>query len=510
MDNLFLMEVFRANRALAGEPVCVVPLMPNGFVRFGRRYPPIDEAKLKQIAANFSRRGESGFYQTLVPVNLEHDELSGAVGEVGEMSVMPDGNYAPLRFTPEGRQRLEAGQFSYLSPEIRWQTVDIETGEDIGSTLAGLALTNYPFFGDRVALYSQQVSDGLLGFVSGDGPELNYLEKIVQYVLGIGWDLEDLRFMADGPEANTQAIWSVIDAGWPLLSSAAHRRPFLEHFIATRKGELNRRYPHSAFALAPGPEAATWGMQIRRYDDNGRLVVDEDLVRACYGDLPKIPDDVRGQVRTAILEAAGGIGLGVEQLESGATTGGITMPGNDQDTPSTGSGEEFSALQEQLATMRSELDTYRSAIEERDAVITTQGATIDHLQSERLMDRFTAQAQGYVALGAEIPELASHLVWLYRADGTDGQVHLAYFTELLRAADEAMRDSEAFREIGTSRQPESGDVFSSVQTRVAAAAERMGVVAPPGSDQYQQVLAQVFAEDPELYNRYRSSVLGAG
>jgi hypothetical protein len=154
-------DIFNASKVLKGEPVCLVPLMEQGYHRGGMKREPITPEVLAALAHNFENRAKSGYYLEQVPLNVEHDELGGAIGSIQSVELRDDGVYAVFDLTPKGKKKLEEGEFAYLSPEIRWHTEDVVSGQDIGPTLAGAAATNYPFWGDRTAMYSDRAVDRL-------------------------------------------------------------------------------------------------------------------------------------------------------------------------------------------------------------------------------------------------------------------------------------------------------------------------------------------------------------
>lgn len=162
-------DVFNATRVLAGDWIRIVPVMPKGYHRGGVHRPPIRVEDIATIVRNFENRATSGFYQVNVPINREHKDAEGKVGIYAAMQARDDGAYARLELTAEGRRLLEAGKFDYFSPEIRWKTIDIETGEDLGISVGGGAFTNYAFFGDRLAMFSETAFRHMVSQMGNDG-----------------------------------------------------------------------------------------------------------------------------------------------------------------------------------------------------------------------------------------------------------------------------------------------------------------------------------------------------
>lgn len=93
-----------------------------------------------------------------IPVNKEHDHSGGKLADVTGVEARQDGLYAELgNFKPGGRELYESGAFQYVSPEIAWKTEF--DGKPYRNVLLALALTNNPFFGGKVALYSLRAED---------------------------------------------------------------------------------------------------------------------------------------------------------------------------------------------------------------------------------------------------------------------------------------------------------------------------------------------------------------
>lgn len=162
-DRTRLIEVFggeAAQAALAGEWVRAMPVLDGGFWR-GGEHRELSAEVVATIAANWARRAEIGMVDR-PPVNLEHTDVAGAVGVVTDLKAEADGLYIKLAPTDKGAELLEAGAFNYLSAEIYWEYETPTTGEQAGPVFAGVALTNYPFFGEATALYSRAATERML------------------------------------------------------------------------------------------------------------------------------------------------------------------------------------------------------------------------------------------------------------------------------------------------------------------------------------------------------------
>jgi hypothetical protein len=165
-DASFCIELFSdaavAQRALAGEPILVVP--KGTFHRRGRKF-KVNDATIEDFVHNWHHREERGIRRSRVAVDRDHDRA--AVGWYDNVLPLDAGLGAQFSWNEEGRQDLEAGRYAYFSPTIAWAIEDPVTGEIVENQVAGGALTNYPFFGEATALYARRVSPT-------DGPKIWY------------------------------------------------------------------------------------------------------------------------------------------------------------------------------------------------------------------------------------------------------------------------------------------------------------------------------------------------
>lgn len=143
MTDWRYLETFRAV-----DPAEWIRILPIGsFKRFGRQV-EVTREMLEEMAANFGT-----VPSTRLPVNREHVEHEGKVGDIVAVEVRDDGLYARFEWTEKGRQYLEDNAFQYFSPEVVWGPTDYE-GREVSNVLVGIALTNSPWFGEHTALFS--------------------------------------------------------------------------------------------------------------------------------------------------------------------------------------------------------------------------------------------------------------------------------------------------------------------------------------------------------------------
>lgn len=168
--------------------------------------------------------------------------------------------------------------------------------------------------------------------------------------------------------------------------------------------------------------------------------------------------------------------------------------GNEGNERETFAAEDYHALQTQV-------DQLTTQVASRDAII-------DRMQHESVVERFSREAESFLALGIKVEDYASHMAWLQSAD-PEGE-HLAFFQEVLRTADTALSKSESFQERGTSGPEPEKDPFQRVLQAVKAKAEAAGIEAPEGSSEWGRLVTEVYHEQPELAETYRASVLEGG
>jgi hypothetical protein len=109
---------------------------------YDRRYGKISISK--EIATEIVTNFANGIPHYKPPVNIEHEDLLGAVGQIIELSLRDDGVYALIELTDEGAKLLSEKKFNYMSAEFVENYISKETGEEVGHVVVGVALTNRP------------------------------------------------------------------------------------------------------------------------------------------------------------------------------------------------------------------------------------------------------------------------------------------------------------------------------------------------------------------------------
>lgn len=133
------------------EPPDRVPVLPKPGVY---RHPAYGEIRLTpERIARFVANHNARLYGQDIPilVDAEHVKLYGAMGQLGEARVEPDGSVtAAVTWTRRGEQLIREGRVKYVSPQWYETWSDPVTGETYRDVLVGLALTTRPFFKEDV------------------------------------------------------------------------------------------------------------------------------------------------------------------------------------------------------------------------------------------------------------------------------------------------------------------------------------------------------------------------
>jgi len=152
-------------------------LIPEGVFYRGKRKLEITADILKKVAKNFA----SGLPRFRVPINLDHSQNGGKVGNILDVKYLPDGPkgaglyVTDYELTEKGRAAIEENGYDGVSAEIIWDInggkyQDPETGKTVSNVLVGMALTPKPFFGHKhVAIFSAVPTEESAAFTPYNG-----------------------------------------------------------------------------------------------------------------------------------------------------------------------------------------------------------------------------------------------------------------------------------------------------------------------------------------------------
>ena len=207
MERVFLLGEDVDSTRLAFEPfdnldlTKPIRLLPEGtWYRDGRTL-KITKQRLLEIEKNFA----DGLPNFRVPINLDHENNDGKVGNIEEVKYMADGPKGPGLYVTEydltdrGKEAVEEKSYDGVSAEVVWtlngqKYQDPANSKEHDNVLVGMALTPYPFFGhDEVALYTAEqnsahsmpsyLPDGVVGWDEYD--EWVATEAMAEEVQGV-------------------------------------------------------------------------------------------------------------------------------------------------------------------------------------------------------------------------------------------------------------------------------------------------------------------------------------
>lgn len=481
---------FTAAKVLSGEPVLLLPVMPGGYFRWGAQRDPITENVLLQMLGNFEQGAQIGGLVSRPPLNIEHDEGGGKIGSIVKLELGEGGLYAVFDLTERGTKLLEDGGFDYLSPEIVWEFEDIKTGTEVGPVIVGAAVTNYPFFGEATAMYSDRAAEKIVeSFAMRPGDDDHVVEAFdrimdaYKLVEDLGFRHSDFDDWLDEP---VRVLAKVAE-----IHGLERRRQILAalSLCEAQRESDGLYYPRSAY-LETGD--GRWRYRVKGYDEETySLQYDGRLVRQAREDMTANEPELLSRY-PALFEWF---------ITNNETQEGAVMPDN-QTNEGQVSVEQFQALQSRTDTFAAQVDALTAQVAERDA-------RLEEMRTERTIERYSREAESFAALGVEVSEYASHLAWLESAD-PEGE-HLAWFRAVLAAADESLSQSDAFRSVGTNEQaPGGSDPFARIQSLMAVKAKERGVGLQVGTSTYNEIMTEVMRENPELMEQYRSGIISGG
>jgi len=294
---------------------------------------------------------------------------------------------ATFRWTGQGRQALEKGEFAYFSAEVAWSMTDRVTGDTVTNQVVGGALTNYPYFGDAAALYT----------------------------------------------------------------------------VTTRRG------PYGAprfFAIPHNFEGGQYMPPVNDAQNSGEGEREAGLDQATAGAIQQL------------------LSVFTRNRDAGQQPAPVNAEAESLREQLAALSAEMQQFSTQLTEVTGERDTYQQRVADLEVNLTQE-------RDARAQERFSTLAATFSHLPVQTADLADHLLWLSEAD-PEGE-HSQFFTDLLRRADEQF--ASAFRERGPAHGA-SADVMSRINAAVGAYQEEH-----PGVN-YENALAGVFAQQPDLYRLY--------
>lgn len=101
---------------------------------------------LQEMKTNFENAKVDGV------IDLDHSTVFHGTGEaygwIKSLEVKDNDLWAKIEWLEDGKNLIKAGKYKYISPVFQPNTIDQESGDNIGWTLHSAAITNRPFFED--------------------------------------------------------------------------------------------------------------------------------------------------------------------------------------------------------------------------------------------------------------------------------------------------------------------------------------------------------------------------
>lgn len=405
----------------------------------------VTEADVDQFADNWAHREMRGIRRKHVLIDLEHEP--GGVGEYAHIySRGAEGLWAQVELSTKGRKALQERDFLYFSPTVAWRSQDRKTGEIVTNQIVGGALTNYPFFGDETAL-----------------PILGYSETALFRLWEDGHAIEGYATKReDGVEYPASAYLIVDD---PQKPTSWHLRVkeyvdgkliYTKNMCGRAAASLNPEKPYRGRPYQ-GPRKAEAKTKLRGIYLNQLKVPREEVPPHLFSEGGQtMTTEFTKEEHGTLQRIAALFSSILPKLE-----GGDTMPnkGDDKDKAVQISPEAFAEMQSQLAKLT---DQVESLSQERDDLKQQVKTGQEQLAAEtyaRLLQEMKVHVQQFarLALPIELPDGApddsltaqEHFVWLQTVDATKEKTHWAFFNEVLKAADAALKEAGVLEELGT-------------------------------------------------------------
>jgi hypothetical protein len=160
--------------AAGADGLVEIPIAITGAWKRGEIEFSITKEDLARMAANFKRRKNG-------EINVDYDHASempevakgGPVPSAGRIVGMRSNGalHASIEFTARALELIKAKEYRFVSPAIAWGVKDKATGEDQGTTLTSLALTNRPFLEELPPIRLSEIGSEGSGPGSGPGEE---------------------------------------------------------------------------------------------------------------------------------------------------------------------------------------------------------------------------------------------------------------------------------------------------------------------------------------------------
>jgi len=157
-----------------------------------------------------------------VLVDYEHASLNPFLGKapaaawIDQLQVRKDENGASLvarfKWTDTAAEHIRLKEYRYLSPTINFRTRDRVSGEDIGTSIVSVALTNTPFLDELPEVFLNSALRGLADIAPNERkrPQVNELQLLaVALGLEASTPINDLLSISKGMREEASSFTSV-------------------------------------------------------------------------------------------------------------------------------------------------------------------------------------------------------------------------------------------------------------------------------------------------------------
>lgn len=428
-------------------------ILPVGTIhRYGERTVTVDD--INQFEDNWRNRTQRGIRRQKVVIDVEH-EPGGVALYTDIFSRETEGLWARINLTERGQELLAERDFWFFSPTVAWESKDRKTGQVIKNQIVGGALTNFPVFGDDTRLPAA------------------YSEAALHRMLAEGYDMSAYaitKTSGDG-KAYPASAWLIV--GDPKTVGTWHLR--YKEYVSGRLQVTKNMCSKAAQALS---SKGFRGKSVKL--SAGERAKAKSKLRSLYQNTLKVPKDKVPQhlfsekgdepmTETTLIQTLAA--LVAKYTKKGEPS--IMADDNDKDkdkgdkdkslTPNPAGAlefdaEAFAAIQTQLATLN---DTVEKLSAERDEFAEQLKTSQEQLAVEVTARQLTqmrehVQSYSHLALPLELAKDApkgsrtapEHFAWLRNVDQSEGQVHWAFFNEVLKVANAALDEAELFTELG--------------------------------------------------------------
>lgn len=481
----------------AGKPFRVMPL---GTFKRGDRTLTITKDDLQQMAANF----EGGRPRWKVPLYFGHPTAEQPdppkAGNVASVEVRDDGLYAVPEYTDKGKTSVEAGEYQFTSPGVLWNKngsayVD-EQGRQFDNVIEHVALTNRPFFGSHVALFSEP---GVVEKMMGDYPEIQHmfnghrLLDALETVSGLADSAKDVEDLSGPLQTAKNALKEAMSKILALFSDGDSKS---DRFAIWSTATMNDLPDSSFLYVESGGEkdedGRTKPRSLRHFpykDASGKI--DMPHLRNALARIPQssLPADVKERIAAKARRIASGTGeIEVSEKDS-ITSEGEKMADNTNAQPAV-SAEEFAALKakaDKLDALETEVGTLKSKAAEAD----TFAAQLVEMKRQRRFDQLLRRAEQFVAIPEKAEVIAEKLQALEEKDAD----LFKWFDGLLGTLDAQLVSADLFGQKSPGQKEQADTFEAAVEAKLA---EKFG----GDRAKYAEAMEAVGAERPDLAHQY--------